>query len=75
MASTNKNINAMTGQTKLVFITSDEDLVRSIASKQSSSTQLIDLDDYERVSLTRDEQIIVDFAVAELSELVRIGFV
>ena len=36
----------MASQTEMIFLTSDEDLVRQISSKKSTNTRIIDLDEY-----------------------------
>jgi hypothetical protein len=60
----------MAGQTKMIFITSDEDLVRKISSNKSTNTRIIDLDDHEQVSLAVNDNNIINLTLAELSELV-----
>jgi hypothetical protein len=59
----------MAGQTKMIFITSDEDLVRKISSNKSTNTRIIDLDDHEQVSLAVNDNNIINLTLAELSEL------
>ncbi|CAF1414325.1 unnamed protein product [Adineta steineri] len=59
----------MSGQTKMIFITSDEDLVHKISATKSTNTRIIDLDDHEQMSLTINDKNIINLALAELSEL------
>ena len=51
----------MTSQTKMIFLTSDENLAREIASKDLPNTRVIDLDD--------------QIAVAQLSDIVCISYI
>ncbi len=60
----------MASQTKMIFITSDEDLVHKISLNKSTNTRIIDLDDHEQMSLTVNDNNIIDLALAELSQLV-----
>ncbi len=60
----------MAGQTKMIFITSDEDFIRKISSNKLTNTRIIDLDDHEQVSLTVNNNNIIDLALAASSQLV-----
>jgi hypothetical protein len=58
----------MAGQTKMIVITSNEDLIRKFYLNQKINTQIIELDDDEQ-----DDNNIINLPfLAELSELVRI---
>ncbi len=57
----------MAGQTKMIIITSNEDLIQKLSLNQKINTQIIELDDDEQ-----DNNIINLPFLAELSELVRI---
>jgi hypothetical protein len=61
----------MTGQTKMIFITSDEDLISQISSKKSTNTHIIDLDDEKQMSsIKKVNNNNINLALAELSQLV-----
>ncbi len=57
----------MAGQTKMIIITSNEDLIRKLSSNRKINKQIIELDDEEQ-----NNNIINLPFLAELSELVRI---
>ena len=62
----------MAGHTKMIIITSDEDIIRQFSSKKNKNTKIIDLDDKQKVaSIIKDNNDRVSSALlAELSELV-----
>jgi hypothetical protein len=64
----------MAGQTKMIIITSNEDIIRQFSSNKNKNTQIIDLDDDQKVtSIIKDNNDRVSSALlAELSELVSI---
>jgi hypothetical protein len=64
----------MATQTKMIIITSDEDIIRQFYLNKSKNTRIIDLDDEKQITTTaNDTNNIMDMALlAELSELVRI---
>ena len=64
----------MAGHTKMIIITSDEDIIRQFSSKKNKNTKIIDLDDKQKVaSIIKDNNDQLSSALlAELSELVRI---
>lgn len=66
----------MVSQTKMVIITSNEDLIRQFASKPSDKTRIIELDDdVDLTALANDRNNLIDLAfLAQLSELVRRSF-
>ncbi|CAF1346080.1 unnamed protein product [Adineta ricciae] len=59
----------MAKQTKMIFITSNEDLVHQIASKQVEDTHIIDLDDPKQVTSMINNNSINWTFLAGLSEL------
>lgn len=65
----------MPGQTKMIIITTDEDIIRQFSLNKSTTTQVIDLDNHaEQIPLrnnTNDDIISLPF-LAELSRLVRL---
>lgn len=64
----------MFAQTKMIIITTDEDIIRQFSRNKSTHTQIIDLDgDSEQISSTNNttDGIINLPFLAELSELVR----
>jgi hypothetical protein len=63
----------MAGQTKMIFITSNEDLVRQISSQKTTDTHIIDLDDHKQVTSMIDSgNDVINWALlAGLSEFVR----
>jgi hypothetical protein len=65
-----------TGQTKMIIITSNEDLIRQFSLNKSSNTQIIDLDNNNQItSVSKDNDNIINLALlAQLSELVRIYY-
>ncbi len=61
----------MAHPTKMIFITSDEDLISQISSKKSTNTHIIDLDDDKQVStIIKVNNNSINLALAELSQLV-----
>ena len=56
----------MSNETKLIIITSDEDLIRRISSTNNDKTRIIDLDD----DLSKDDHSMALSYLAELSPLV-----
>jgi hypothetical protein len=61
-------------QTKMIIITSDEDIIRQFCLNKTKNTYIIDLDNDKQVKTTaNDANNIMNMALlAELSELVRI---
>jgi hypothetical protein len=58
----------MAGQTKMIIITSDEDVIHRFSLNKTTNTQIIDLDNNtQMISTVKD--INLDF-LAQLSELV-----
>lgn len=49
----------MTNPTKMIIITSDEDVIRQVASNRSTNTQMIDLDQMK----TNNEDIFINLAL------------
>jgi hypothetical protein len=66
----------MTGQTKMIIITSDEDIIRQFSFNKTKNTHIIDLDnDKQQTSTETDGNNIINMALlAELSKLVCIIF-
>ncbi len=64
----------MAGETKMIIITSNEDLIQQLSTKKSTNTHIIDLDDEKQVTaMTKDNNNMINLALlAELSEIVRI---
>jgi hypothetical protein len=64
----------MTGHTKMIVITSDEDFIRKLSLNKTINTQIIELDDDTEMALmAKNDHNIINLAfLAELSELVRI---
>jgi hypothetical protein len=64
----------MATQTKMIIITSDEDIIRQFFLNKTKNTHIIDLDDEKQITTTaNDNSNIMDMALlAELSDLVRI---
>jgi hypothetical protein len=63
----------MSGHTKMIIITSNEDIIRQFSLNKTTNTQIIDLDNHEEVnSITKDNNIRDLAFLAELSEPVRI---
>lgn len=62
----------MATQTKMIIITSDEDLIRQFSSTKSKNTRIIDLeDDQLDQSIDTNNRTLVNMALlAELSKLV-----
>jgi hypothetical protein len=62
----------MTGQTKMIIITSDEDIIRQFSFNKTKNTHIIDLDNNKQPTSTEtDGNHIIDMALlAELSKLV-----
>jgi hypothetical protein len=64
----------MASQTKMIIITSDEDIIRQFAFNKNKNTHIIDLDNNKQMASTAQNNnniIDLDF-LAELSQLVRI---
>jgi hypothetical protein len=63
----------MAGTTKMIIITSNEDIIREFSFKKDLNTHIIDLDESKQMnSDPTDENMIMNFAcLAELSKLVR----
>ena len=63
----------MLSRTKMVIITSNEDIIQQFSLNKSEKTQIIDLDeDFDLTSLSTDQKNLTDLAfLAQLSELVR----
>jgi hypothetical protein len=66
----------MAGKTKMIIITSNEDLIRQFALNKSINTHIIDLDDNKQIpSITTNDSNSIDLGLlAHLSELVRIEY-
>jgi hypothetical protein len=66
----------MTGQTKMIIITSDEDIIRQFSFNKTKNTHIIDLDNNKQETSTEtDGNNIINMALlAELSKLVCIIF-
>jgi hypothetical protein len=66
----------MAGQTKMIIITSNEDIIRQFSLNNSKNTQIIDLDNNKQVtSIENDEDNHINMnLLAELSQLVCISF-
>ena len=64
----------MAGQIEMIFITSDEDLVRQVSLHRTTRTHIIDLDNGEQIASTVfDKNKVIDHGLSvELSALVRI---
>jgi hypothetical protein len=64
----------MPGETKMIIITSDEDIIRQFAFNKNKNTHIINLDnDKQATSTTKDNNHIIDLDfLAGLSQLVRI---
>jgi hypothetical protein len=64
----------MASQTKMIIITSDEDIIRQFSFNKAKNTKIIDLDiDNQIDSIENDHNNTVNLNfLAELSELVRI---
>jgi hypothetical protein len=61
----------MARPTKMIFITSNQELISQIASKKSTNTHIIDLDDDKQVSsITKVNNNNINLTLAELSKLV-----
>jgi hypothetical protein len=62
----------MAGHTKMIVITSDEDVIRKLSLNKSINTQIIELDDDNEMALmAKNDHNIINLAfLAELSELV-----
>ena len=63
------------GQTKMIIITSDEDLIRQLALNKRPDTRIVDLDrPNQHLAANPNEKDMIDLAfLAELSTHVRIG--
>jgi hypothetical protein len=66
----------MAGQTKMIIITSNEDIIRQFSLNNSKNTQIIDLDNNKQVtSIENDQDNHINMnLLAELSQLVCISF-
>jgi hypothetical protein len=66
----------MTGQTKMIIITSNEDLIRQFCANKTTNTQIIELDhDKQVTTMPEDDNNIINLPfIAELSRLVSIEF-
>ncbi len=64
----------MAGQTKMIIITADEDIIRRFSFNKTQNTHIIDLDnDNQVISTEKDNKKIINFnLLGQLSELVRI---
>jgi hypothetical protein len=64
----------MATQTKMIIITSDEDIIRQFSLHKTKNTHMIDLDNANQVtSIEKDDNNTINLALlAQLSELVRI---
>jgi hypothetical protein len=64
----------MAGQTKMIIITSNEDIIRQFSFNKTKNTHIIDLNDQKQItSKQTDDNIIINLAfLAELAKLVRI---
>jgi len=64
----------MADKTKIIVITSNEDIIHQFSSNKTKNTHIIDLDDDEQITaMTKDNNNIINLAfLAELSETVRI---
>jgi len=64
----------MAGQTKMIIITSDEDIIRQFSFNKTKNTQIIDLGNNNQVdSIEKDNKNTINLNfLAELSELVSI---
>ncbi len=64
----------MSGHTKIVIITSNEDIIRRFSLNKTTNTHIIDFDNNKQVtSTTIDNNNIINLTLlAELSQLVRI---
>ena len=62
----------MTAPTKMIIITSNEDVIRQFISNKAPNTRIIDLDpDIQQTSLTTDDNNMVNLnLLAEMSQLV-----
>ena len=66
----------MAGQTKLILITSNEEIIRQISLHKTKNTQIIDLDNVEqsRSNGTTDGIVLNMSFLSQLSQTVRILF-
>ncbi len=65
----------MANQTKMIIITSDEDIIRQFAFNKNQNTHIINLDNEKQIITTdKDNNNINSDLLAQLSELVRILF-
>jgi hypothetical protein len=64
----------MAGQTKMIIITSDADVIRQFCANKTTNTQIIELDhDKQVTTMAADDNNIINLPfLAELSQLVRI---
>jgi hypothetical protein len=62
----------MAGETKMIIITSNEDLIQQLSTKKTPNTHIIDLnDDTQMTAMVNNNTTNLAF-LAELSEIVRI---
>ncbi len=66
----------MAGQTKMIIITSNEDLIQQLLTNKTTNTKIIDFDHDKQVpAMTSDDDNVINLSfLAELSELVRIYY-
>jgi hypothetical protein len=62
----------MAGETKMIIITSNEDLIQQLSTKKTSNTRIIDLDDETQMTAMGNTNTTNLAFLAELSEIVRI---
>jgi len=64
----------MSSQTKMIIITSNEDIIQQLSFNKTKNTHIIDLDKNNQINLNgKDDNHIIDLnLLAQLSELVRI---
>jgi len=64
----------MAGQTKMIIITSNEDLIQQLLTNKTTNTKIIDFDhDKQVAAMASDDNDVINLSfLAELSELVRI---
>jgi hypothetical protein len=64
----------MARQTKIIIITSNEDIIRKLSLNKTTNTQIIELDhDKQVIAMADDDNNIINLPfLADLSELVRV---
>jgi len=64
----------MAAQTKMIIITSNEDIIRQFSLNKTTNTHIIGLDNEKQItSMVKDNNHIINLiSLAKLSELVRI---